>query len=36
VKVETAEGKTLTDDEITSTIKDAGFDALSIDRGKNA
>lgn len=34
VKVETLDGKPLSDDEIKSTIKDAGFDVLNIERTK--
>lgn len=36
VKVETLEGKPLSDEEIKSTIKDAGFDVVNIERAKNA
>ncbi|MES2462699.1 MAG: heavy metal-associated domain-containing protein [Armatimonadota bacterium] len=36
VKVETKEGATLKDDEITSIIHDAGFEVLSIQRGTGA
>ena len=36
VKVETSEGKPLSDEEIKSTINDAGFDVVNIERGKSA
>lgn len=36
VKVETKEGKSLTDEVLTSTIHDAGFDVLEIKRGEGA
>lgn len=36
VKVETKEGKSLTDADLTSTIHDAGFDVLEIKRGESA
>ena len=36
VKVETKEGKSLTDEDLTLTIHDAGFDVLEIKRGESA
>lgn len=36
VAIETKDGAALGDEEITSTIKDAGYEVLSIERGKNA
>ena len=36
VKVETKDGASLSDEEITSTIHDAGFDVVQIERAKNA
>lgn len=36
VKVETKEGKSLTDEDLTAMIHDAGFDVSEIKRGESA
>lgn len=36
VKVQIKEGKSLSDKDITTTINDAGFDVVQIERAKNA